>query len=630
MDELDKKDLLKRIRAQIAKSEYESAFSALSVADPEDDLALQLKYSSLLRKIPTVVLGLIPVRIAIVTSSTINYFSEILRFWLARIGLQAEIFESEYDTIHQTILNSSSGLYDFKPDITIVFSNYRDVRCRVPSGSSRERVEQGVSSAVSEFVSLWEVLRERCGCHILQNNADIPDWRVFGNYEGSVIWGALNVLRRFNVEIAEKSGKGVTILDMDYISSLYGKSKWHDARYWHHSKHAFAPDATGLAAHQAAVVIGAVKGLAKKCLVLDLDNTLWGGVVADDGLEGIILGSGVSGEAYVAFQKYVLSLKERGVVLAVCSKNDEDKAKEPFLKHPDMEIGLGDIAVFKANWRNKADNLREIAAVLNLGLDSIVFVDDNPAERELVRSLLPMVSVPDLGEDPAEYVSALSRTGLFETVSFSREDLARSEYYRSNARRVEFRGTFSDLSEYLQSLDMVASIGQPDGFHLPRIVQLINKSNQFHLTTTRYSEGQIRAMLEEPGKHCRFFALSDKFGDNGLVSVVILEEQPGKGLLVDTWVMSCRVMSRGMEEFVCQEIVRLAQVLERKVIVGKYIPSPKNQLVAKLYERLQFELVAQDRNGTSLWALDLERAIPNYMSFIRKSEIEATELKVAN
>jgi FkbH-like protein len=409
---------------------------------------------------------------------------------------------------------------------------------------------------------------------------------------------------------------GVTIFDLDHLASLFGKAKWHDQRFWYHSKHAFAFDAVGMTAFHGSMLVRAIKGRARKCVVVDLDNTLWGGVIGDEGLKGIVLGSGPEGEALVDFQSYLLQLKNRGVILAVCSKNDEENAREPFRLHTDMKISLEDISVFKANWNNKADNIIEIAETLNIGTDSIVFIDDDPAERDLVRRFLPEVAVPEMPSDPTEYIQALDGQGLFEAITFSEEDRIRTDLYRKDANRSEFKKTFTDLSEYLLSLDMEATVSHFDSFHLPRVSQIINKSNQFHLTNKRYNESEIKSILSDPRFHCRFFKLKDRFGDNGLIAVIMLCLQEDATLLVDSWVMSCRVLSRGMEEFICSEIVDIGKQLGCGKIVGKYVPTKKNSLVSDLYKRLQFSPVKKN-DDAEYWELDLESDLPEYKTFIR-------------
>lgn len=622
MTEAEKKEILKEVKKYIKDGLHEKALKVLGgLSEPSDDFVMQSRYAALFKSIPEDALRLKKLRIAILPTSTTSHLGDVLKYWLAREGFAADIYEAGYDVVHQTALDPKSPLYEFKPDITLIFTNYRDVKCEVRPGSSAGEIQKALAGSVRDFTSLWDAIQKNSNSYIIQNNADTPYHRVFGNYEAAAPWGHLNMLRAFNLELAKAVPPGVTIFDLDHAASAYGKKRWCDMRYWYHSKHAFAPDATGPVAYDLAKVIGSVKGSAKKCVILDLDNTLWGGVVGDDGLDGIVLGNGPAGEAFVDFQKFLLKLKRRGVMLAVCSKNEEETAKEPFLSHPDMQLKLDDVVIFRANWLDKVSNIKEISSILNIGLDSMVFVDDNPAERELVRQELPMVSVPELPEDPSEYVAALSSHAYFETVSFSEEDIKRSDYYRADVTRGQFQKTYTDLSGYLKGLGMEMAVGGFDDFNLSRIAQLINKSNQFHLTTTRYTESQIKAMFSEKNKYCRYFKLKDRFGDNGLISAVILEKAKDGSLAVDTWVMSCRVLSRGVEEFVCAEIVSLARQSGCKKIKGRYIPTKKNRLVSRLYERLSFKMVKEE-NGETHWELDLDGELPSYETFIKKTSSE--------
>ena len=613
----DKRSTLHEIKSLIAGGREQDAFQALCrIASPDDDFTLQSRYGRLWAEIRAKQTGFRSVRLAILGTSTLDHFASILAFWLAHGGIDAEIFLAKYDTVHQTILDPDSALYAFRPDIVWLFLNHRDLQFSVTGPCTADAVQSAARQIIQQRQSLWDALAQRSKATIIENNADLPAERVFGNYEGTIPWGRIGVLRCYNLLLTEAVSPGVVLFDLDYLSSLYGKARWVDQRYWHHSKHAFAFDATGLVAFSASRLVGAVNGLAKKCLVVDLDNTLWGGVVGDDGLSGIRLGQGADGEAFVAFQRYLRQLKERGVLIAVCSKNDEATALEPFRHHPDMQLREDDIAVFVANWENKADNVRDIAARLNIGLDSIVFVDDNPAERELIRSVLPAVTVCDLPDDPAGYVQALDGLRSFETVFFSDEDSMRSRLYRDNADRQTFQHRCADLSSYLRQLDMRGSVGVCDDIHRSRMAQLINKSNQFHLTGTRYTEAQLDALRRDPRHHLRYFTLADRFGDNGVIAVVILRNEDDGALTIDTWVMSCRVLSRGMEEFICQEIQAIAGALRCSAIRGCYTPSKKNQLVAGLYGRLGFTCLTQKPDGTTCWELRLDGAAPQYECFI--------------
>ena len=340
-------------------------------------------------------------------------------------------------------------------------------------------------------------------------------------------------------------------------------------------------------------------------MVLDLDNTLWGGVIGDDGLEGIKLGQGSSsGEAFVAIQTMALQLRSRGIILAVCSKNEEDVARLPFREHPDMVLREDHIAVFQANWSDKAANLRTIASTLNIGLDALVFLDDNPAERMQVRTALPLVGVPELPDDPALYPRALAAAGYFEAVAFSEEDRNRADYYRVNSQRAQALSSSGDLGGYLASLDMVCSIGRVDALSRSRVAQLINKSNQYNLTTRRYSETEVELAENDPARHAIQLRLVDRFGDNGIISVIITDKAD-ETWTIDTWLMSCRVLGRRVQEAALGHLATAAVSEGAKRLVGRYIPSARNRMVAGHYQSLGFVLVETSLDGKTEWRLDL-------------------------
>lgn len=618
MKQEDKSRTLKDVKTLIKRGAHPKAFSILkATADPYDDFVLQARYAKIFKSLDKNTFELRKIRIAILGSNSLEHFSDIFGFWLVMDGFDPELYLAPFDTIRQTILDEGSELYRFKPDVVWLFTTHRDVIIEADHEHSLETINQKVHAAIGEYKTLWHTIQSRTSAFIIQNNADLPAERVFGNMEGSTAWGKASLLRRFNVELASTLPSGVIVYDLEHVSSLFGRGRWCDMRYWFHSKHAFSLEAIGMVSFYGAKLVGAIKGSAKKCIVLDLDNTLWGGVIGDDGLDGIRLGNGADGEAFVAFQEHLKALNRRGIILAVCSKNEEDNAKEPFMDHPDMRLKMDNISVFRANWENKVDNIRDIADTLNIGLDSMVFVDDNPVERELVRSMLPMVMVPELPEDPSDYITILDRACAFETVSFSEEDKIRARMYKDNAQRKELQCKFSDITEYLKSLDMEVTVGDVDDFHIKRMSQLINKSNQFHLTGTRYTVSELEMLNADSNSVIRYFKLKDRFGDNGLISVIILKCDNAT-LLIDTWVMSCRVLSRGMEEFTCIEMISIAREQGCKKILGCYVPSKKNQLVASLYERLGFEKCREDENQTSYWTLSLQDKSPEYPMYIRR------------
>jgi FkbH-like protein len=591
------------VRQLISEGQYEQALGRLRRAvTPDQEFTVQSRAARLVAKIPASAWSR-TIRIALLGSSTLDQFSDLLRLWLALEGFTAEIWIAPFDTTRALVLDKESELYRFQPDVVWLFNTQRDVRTEVALGDA-SGVEAAVAGAVAGRISLWTALQAGCAAAIFDNNADIPAHDVLGNFAGQVTWSRRNLLRRFNLELAAAAPSGVTIIDFEHLSSVHGKRSWVDSRYWYHSKHAMSFDAQGAVAFIGARTIGALKGLAKKCVVLDLDNTLWGGVIGDDGIEGIRLGVGADGEAYVDIQLWARSLKERGIILAVCSKNEHDIAKEAFERHPDMQLELDDIAIFRANWDNKADNIRYIAETLNIGLDSLVFIDDNPVERNLVRHNLPMVAVPELPADPAQYLAAIDAELFFETVSFSAEDLERARFYRQNADRAARLATFTDQGEYLTWLSQVAQAGDLDRVNLARMAQLVNKSNQFNLTTVRYCESDLLHLAAAADSRVRYYRLADRYGDNGLISVVVLRKL-ARTMEVDLWVMSCRVLARTMEEFIFNDIVAIARALDCGSVLGRFRPTAKNKLVAGLYERLGLAKVSETTAET-LWSLAVD------------------------
>jgi FkbH-like protein len=606
---------LKDVKEHIKRKEFQRGFMMLSkIARPEDNFPLQNRYSRLFQSIPKDALNLTPLKLAILGTSTLDHFADSLKFWLALEGFNVDIYLAPFGTLDQTVLDPNSNLYDFDADIIWLFTSHRDIHADLPFGTSRENLDQEMEEVLFRFSSLWQTLQKRGKAFVITNNADLPATLEFGHYEGTVGWGKSNFLRRFNLELAKSVTSGIAIFDIEYLSGLVGKNNWCDEAYWYLSKHGISFDTTGLVAYHGAKIISSIKGSSKKCLILDLDNTLWGGVIADDGVQEIKLGYGPEGEAFVAFQAYIKRLKDRGVILAVCSKNDEDNARLPFLNHPDMQLSLTDISVFVANWNSKADNIRLIAETLNIGLNALVFIDDNPVERAFVERELPMVAVPELPTDPSLFVRVLDQKRYFETITYSKEDSARGEMYKANAQRKDMQIKSADLNGFLADLNMKAIIGEFDEQNLPRISQLINKSNQFHLTTTRYPENAIRKMMADKGYVCRFFKLKDRFGDNGLISLFILKKSE-EYLEVDTWVMSCRVLARGMEEFVHNKMVSIALVLGVRKIIGFYIPTQKNKLVLELFKRMGYEEKGVIENGTR-WEFSISDQVKPKKHFI--------------
>ena len=544
-----------------------------------------------------------PLRIAVLGSMSIQHFVSILRVFLKGAGIENEIYEGEYDGIAMDLLDESSAFYEFAPDMALILMDDRDIKSYPALLSSPEEVEAMVKKQTGYFFALWErIHRSLPDCLILQTNIVLPLTRQLSNLEAGCSYSRGAFIGRINNFLSWERPGFVRIMDMEYLASAIGKETWFDYSSYFLTKQGFGADCLGRVCALFAREISVIRGQGKKCLVLDLDNTLWGGVVGDDGWEGIQLDPhNAVGEAYRFFQSYILALKERGVILAVCSKNEESLAKEAFEKNPHMLLKLSDFAAFHANWEDKAGNIRQIAAELNIGVDSLVFVDDNPAERQIVRQFVPECLVVELPEDPAYYARALEESLAFHISELTREDLERAASYGANRERAKLMDSFVDYEEYLKALEMVYTIGEPDSEQLPRFAQLINKSNQFNLRTQRYSEAQLLGMQQDKDKALIYAQLRDRFTEYGIISCVILEKRE-RECFIDTWLMSCRVLKRRVEDEMLKAIRLKAIEMGCDCIRGEYIPSKKNMMVKDFYEKMGFERVSESE-GTAQYLL---------------------------
>jgi FkbH-like protein len=550
--------------------------------------------------------NLLPTRIAILGGSTTTEVKSMLELFLLAQGIAPTFYESGYNRYSEDVDFENPELWNFKPHIVLIHTNWHNIAEFPELLETEEQVEQRVGREVARFESLWEKIHKELGALIIQNNFDLPHLRPLGNLEASESFGRANFVLRLNAEFAKYAREHSRFLinDIHYLSAQVGYGAWFRSNYWYSFHMALSPTATVALAQNVAAIIKAIYGKSKKCLVLDLDNTLWGGVVGDDGVQNLILGKDHPvGEAFLDFQRYVKGLQRRGIILAVCSKNDPENAKEGF-SHPDSILKIEDFSAFKANWDTKPDNIREIARELNVGLDSIVFVDDNPAERDFVSDQLPEVAVPNVGADVSGFAEAIEQEGYFEVEKVVQDDLHRSAYYSSNAQRNTDQGKFSNYGEFLASLEMRAEIGLFLPVYLERITQLINKTNQFNLTTRRYTAGEVEAVAHDPAFISLYGRLADKFGDNGLVSVVIgrvLDD----AVQVDLWLMSCRVLKREMEFAMFDALVEQCQARGIRKIVGVYIPSKKNNMVAGHYRTLGFSPMAEAAEGREVWCYEV-------------------------
>jgi len=542
------------------------------------------------------------VKIAVLGSYSIQHFVGILDVFLTGLGIDANIYEGEYDGIYMDVLDDNSQFYAFEPQIALVLMDDRDIKLSPDCLASEAEAGQLADSQYENIAKLHQKIHQKLpGCQILQTNIVLPVSRALGNMEAGCAYSRHEFLRSINHALAVRHPAYVTIIDMEYLASYAGKKLWFDFSSYFLTKAGYGADCHGMVCAAFARQIAAIRGKNYKCIVLDLDNTLWGGVVGDDGYDGIQIDPhNAVGESYRFFQRYLLELKKRGVILAVCSKNEEDIAKEPFIKNPDMLIKLEDISCFVANWEDKAGNIQRIAKELNIGVDSLVFVDDNPAEREIVKKYLPQVLVVDIPEDPACYVTAVEEANAFSWAQLTKEDLSRSESYAANREREQLMDSFVDYDEYLKALEMTAKVGSPEGAQLQRFVQLINKSNQFNLRTQRYSEADITDMKQDDAKRLLYVELTDKFSEYGIISCIILEKR-GSECFIDTWLMSCRVLKRGVEYLALNEVVKAAKEMGCDKIVGEYIATKKNKMVEKFYPSLGFIEISEN-----LYSLDTE------------------------
>jgi FkbH-like protein len=559
-----------------------------------------------------------PVRLAVLASSTVNHLLPALRVAALRRGLFLQTYVTGYDQYRQELLDPSSPLYRFEPN-TVLFS--LDARHMV--GQLENGTNHAIEKSVSQLAELWQRASAAFSCQVLQQTLLPVFPAILGNNEhrlpSSNAWQvtALNYSLRCHADTA-----GVDLIAIDAAVQQHGLDAWYDRALWHRAKQEIHPVAAPMYGELAVRLIAARLGRSSKCLVLDLDNTLWGGVIGDDGLDGIVLGQGSTlGEAYVDFQRWVLDQTRRGVILAVCSKNDEANALAPFERHPEMLLKRSDIACFVANWNDKATNLRSIAKSLNIGLDALVFVDDNSFERNIVRRELPMVAVPELPEDPALYSRCLADAGYVEGFSVTKEDLERTQQYQANAQRETLLAAATDLDSYLASLKMDLWVKPFDRVNLKRIVQLINKTNQFNLTTRRYTEQEVESLIGAGDALTLHFRLTDTLGDNGIIGVIIARPNGGlkKRLIVDTWLMSCRVLGRQVENACMNVLAARAKLMETQEIIGEYIPTAKNNMVREHYPKLTFLPVEEHTDGRRLWCLPVETYSP-FKTFITVRE----------
>jgi FkbH-like protein len=549
--------------------------------------------------------GLPVLRLAVLSDSATQLLTPLLRELFRREGFAAEIYEAPFAAIELEVFNPSSDLYSLQPDIVVLLNSTQALRAaffRPDAGSDFVREVQ------ERMAGVWDAIGRNTAALVIQSNYAMPYERLFGNYDLKHAGSWYDAVGEINRQIAfgARERNNVLVNDVNALASWFGSRTWFDERFWDLAKSFCAAEHLPAVAQNITRISLAARGRIVKCIVMDLDNTLWGGVVGDDGVGGIQLSAHGDGEAFHRFQSFLLGLKKRGILLCVCSKNEHAAAIGPFEEHPDMVLRKEDITIFVANWENKAENIKRIRESLEIGYDSMVFLDDNPFERNSVRGILPEVLVPELPEDPADYVKVLSELNLFETTSVSKEDGARADLYRAEFDRRSAASTFSNFEEYLISLDMRIDVARFEQSRLNRIAQLLQRSNQFNLTTHRYNERECEVMMQDPTCIPLYASLRDRFGDHGLISVIVARPDPAENRLeITDWLMSCRVLARGVEGYLMNYVVREAARLNLEFVSGTYIPTAKNAMVKEFFAKFGFTKVRETADGTTRWQLRL-------------------------
>jgi FkbH-like protein len=568
--------------------------------------------------------GMKKIKLAILADNASQLLHQAIKGYGYEAQINFEIYEADYNQIDRQVYDPTSELHIFKPEY--VFIN-RSSEHLIKKFYKLGKIEkQDFALAEKTIVrNYYETLFTSLNAKIIINTFPEINDAVFGNFSSQVDSSFVYQIKNTNLELMRLSSelKNLFICDISSLTTTLGYQFTFDPKMYVNADMVYSIDFLPHIAQHLTSIIQSISGTFKKCLILDLDNTIWGGIIGDDGIEGIQLGELGIGKAFTEFQLWAKQLKNRGIILAVCSKNTEEIAKEPFMSHPEMILRLDDIALFVANWENKVDNIRHIQSVLNIGFDSMVFLDDNPFEREMVKREIPELTIPDMPEDPSEYLSYLRSLNLFETSSYTEEDEKRTNQYQDEAQRSLLQKTFTSEKEFLENLEMASEVSAFNGFTIPRVAQLTQRSNQFNLRTIRYTEEDIQKILESAEFYTFSITLEDKFGDHGLIGVVILKQESKDVLFIDTWIMSCRVLKRGVENFTLNTLVSFAKEKGFKMLEGEYIPTRKNIIVENHFADLGF-ISKEDK-----WILDLEMYKPkeNFIQLKSTAYESRTDLK---
>lgn len=544
-------------------------------------------------------------RIAVLGGSTTHDIVAMLELFLLNQGIKPTFFESEYNKYWEDVMFDNEELVALNPDLIYIFTSNRNIQNYPKVGMSEEDVNTLLDADFNRFKLMWEKIEAKYHCPVIQNNFEFPTYRLLGNQDAVNVAGRVSYINALNERFTRyaREHKDFYICDIQYLSASYGLDAWADPLYWHMYKYALSMEAIPTLSYSVSNIIKSLYGKNKKVLALDLDNTLWGGIVGDDGPENLAIGPETSmGQVYSEFQEYIKSHKDIGVILTVDSKNDHENALAG-LNHPDGTLRPDDFIVIKANWDPKSKNLVDTANELTLLPESFVFVDDNPAEREIIRAQVPGVAVPEIG-NVEDYIKAIDHAGYFEVTNLSADDAKRNEMYKANAQRLALESSFTDYGQYLDSLEMTGIIDNFEPLFIDRITQLTNKSNQFNLTTKRYNRTEIEEVANSDEYIEIYGKLIDKFGDNGVVSVVIGHKNADE-LDIDLWLMSCRVLKRDMEYAMMDGIVERAKAAGLSKIKGYYYPTAKNNMVRNFYEQMGFTKISEDEQGNTVWEFDL-------------------------
>lgn len=561
------------------------------------------------------------VKVALLSDSVTDLLVTAIRGLGYERGYDFQFYVPDYGTTDYELLNVNSDLYSSNAEFVLLFFSTHKIQ-HIFYALDDSRKLEFAKNFINQLTLYYEAIASKnSATKIIYANFPEIMWSVFGNYATKLPFSFEYQLRTLNLELMNLSQKlgGFFINDLCKVHHYFGTSKYYDPRMHINADLVHAPDILPHIAKNTIDIIDALNGDFKKCIILDLDNTLWGGVIGDDGIENIQIGSLGIGKAFTLFQLWLKQLQQRGIILAVCSQNNEAIAKQPFINHPEMVLKLEDISLFVANWGSKAENIKYIQKTLNISLSSMVFCDDDPFQRNLVKTHLPEVCVPEMPQDPADYVGFLNSLNLFETSSYSEVDKQRGQYYYEELNREALKNCYSSEADYLKNLEMAADVLSFNAYTLPRVLQLIQRSNQFNLRTIRYTENQINELVQDKSVSCIAFALQDKFTNYDIVSLVILKEEVKGELFIDTWIMSCRVLKRGLEHFVLNHIVAVAKEKHGTKLRGEYIPTNKNALVACHYDHLNFQKEAD------CWVLNCDQYIKKEC-FISKGQKEYESL----